>query len=40
METPLTKLKITRLTCKEIKYFAIRHFNKGTVFTEVKKQEI
>jgi len=40
MEPPLTKIKKTRITCKKIKFFVIRHFNKSTVITEVKKQEI
>jgi len=40
MEPPLCKTKETRNTCKKIKYFVIRYFNKLTVITEVKKQEI
>jgi len=35
--TPINKILKTRITCKEIKYFFIRHFNKWTVITEVKK---
>jgi len=38
--TPLTKIKKPRLTCKKIKYFVITQFNKQTVVSEVKKQEI
>jgi len=38
--TPLTKIEKTRITCKKIKYVVITHFNKLTVITEVKKQEI
>jgi len=40
MEPPLTNIYKTRTTCHKIKYFVIRHFNKETVITEEKKQEI
>jgi len=37
---PANQIEKTRITCKKIKYVVIRHFNKLTVITEVKKQEI
>jgi len=40
MEPPLTNIYKTRIACKKIKYFVIRHFNKETVITEVEKQDI
>jgi len=39
-EAPLTKIEEIRITCKKIKYVVSGHFNKQTVTTEVKKQEI
>jgi len=40
MEPLLTKIKKVWFTCEKIKCFVIRYFNKWTVITEVKKQEI
>jgi len=40
MEPPSTRILNTRITCKKIKYFVIRPFNKYTVVTKVKKPEI
>ena len=38
--TPINKNLKTRITCKKIKYFVIRHFKKYTVIAEVKKARI
>jgi len=35
--SPTNKNLKTRITRKKIKYFVIRHFNKQTVITEIKK---
>jgi len=39
MEPPLTKLEKVRITCRKIKYFVIRHFNKKQFLQKLKSKK-